>query len=139
MNDQKPDVAAWLDRGSNLPFAYLTTTGRQTGRPHRIEIWFAVHEGRIYLMSGGRDRSDWVRNVRSDGHVTFELGGEAHGGIGRIIDPDMAEDALARELLVNKYATPADPLVGWKRRSLPVVIEFADAGSSGTPDEGAAR
>lgn len=130
MSDQDPDHASWLTRHASLPFAYLTTSGRRTGRAHRIEIWFAVHEGRIYLMSGGRDRSDWVRNVRADGHVTFELGGVAHAGIARIIDPDTAEDALARDLLVDKYATSADPLLHWKRRSLPVVIEFPDAGTS---------
>ena len=139
MTDKKPDVASWLARGASLPFAYLTTTGRETGRPHRIEIWFAVHEGRIYLMSGGRDRSDWVRNVRADGHVTFDLGGEARAGIARIIDPDMSEDALARDLLVRKYATPRDPLVDWKRRSLPVVIEFPDVDAAPTLRKGVSR
>jgi len=42
-------------------YVYLTTTGRRTGRPHTIEIWYAVQDGRIYLMAGGRDRADWVR------------------------------------------------------------------------------
>ena len=26
-----------------LDFCYVTTTGRTTGKPHRIEIWFAAH------------------------------------------------------------------------------------------------
>jgi hypothetical protein len=56
-------LATWADE----PYAYLTTIGRRTGEPHRIEIWFAVHEGRVYLMSGGRDRADWVRNVMANG------------------------------------------------------------------------
>jgi deazaflavin-dependent oxidoreductase (nitroreductase family) len=139
MTDQEPDVASWLARGSSLAFAYLTTTGRETGRPHRIEIWFAVHEGRTYLMSGGRDRSDWVRNIRADGHVTFDLGGESREGIARIIGPDTAEDALARDLLVRKYATSREPLVDWKRRSLPVVVEFDGVDASRTISEGASR
>lgn len=124
MTEGTSNTASWLASGAGAPFAYLTTIGRRTGQLHRIEIWFSVHEGRVYLMSGGRDRADWVRNVRADGHVSFELGGERREGIARIIDPGTADDELARELLVGKYATSRDPLVDWKRRSLPVVIEF---------------
>src|SRR6186713_3406091 len=47
-NDQ-----AWPDSWAATPFAYLTTTGRRTGQPHRIEIWFAAEQGSIYLLSGG--------------------------------------------------------------------------------------
>ena len=38
-------------------FCYLTTRGRVTGRPHEIEIWFAVDGDTVYLLSGGGDRS----------------------------------------------------------------------------------
>ncbi len=48
----------WLARWAGEPYAYLTTIGRRTGRPHRIEIWFAAQEGRMYLLAGGRERSD---------------------------------------------------------------------------------
>ena len=44
-------------------FCYVTTTGRRTGDPHRIEIWFAMTGDTIYLLSGGRGRSDWVCNM----------------------------------------------------------------------------
>ncbi len=57
---------------SALDFCYLTTTGRVTGMPHRIEIWFALHESTVYLMAGDRDRSDWVRNLMADPEVTLE-------------------------------------------------------------------
>ena len=128
-----------LETWSGEPYAYLTTIGRSSGRPHRIEIWFAAHEGRIWLMSGGRDRSDWVRNLMANPRVTIELGGEARTGVARVLRPETEEDALARELLVAKYATPANPLDHWKRRSLPVVIEFRDAGATRATREGAAR
>ena len=29
---------------------HLTTIGRVSGKPHRIEIWFAHHEGTLYLL-----------------------------------------------------------------------------------------
>ncbi len=34
-------------------FCYLTTTGRKTGRPHTIEIWFGFANDTFYLLSGG--------------------------------------------------------------------------------------
>jgi deazaflavin-dependent oxidoreductase (nitroreductase family) len=124
------DVEHWLARWADTPYAYLTTTGRRSGQPHRIEIWFGVQDGRMYLMSGGRDRSDWVRNLQANPQVTVELGDETHAGTAHVLQAETDEDRRARELLVAKYATPGNPLTDWKRRSLPVVVEFpADAGS----------
>src|SRR5205807_2114356 len=64
----------WPARWASETFMYLTTIGRRTGRRHRIEIWFVVHDGRLFLMAGGRDRADWVRNLQANEHVTVELG-----------------------------------------------------------------
>ena len=59
---------------ASLDFCYLTTTGRISGNPHRIEIWFALFEETVYLMAGDRDRSDWIRNLQADPEVTLEIG-----------------------------------------------------------------
>jgi deazaflavin-dependent oxidoreductase (nitroreductase family) len=105
----------------------VTTIGRRTGRPHRIEIWFAAEDGRLYLLSGGRDRSDWVRNLQANAQVTVELGDETHAGTARVLQPDTVEDQRARELLVTKYRE-GENLDEWGRTALPVIIEFsADA------------
>ena len=124
------DAQRWLTRWASEPFAYLTTVGRQTGRPHRIEIWFGVEDERMYLLAGGRDRSDWMRNLRANSRVTVELGGETRAGAARILQPGTAEDRRARELLVAKYRQ-GDDLDEWGRMSLPVVIEFSDEPSEG--------
>lgn len=121
-----PDVARWLEQSADEPYVYLTTTGRRSGRRHRIEIWFAVHDGRIYLMSGGRDRSDWVRNIRANPNVTVELAGRSHDGIAQFIGAEDPEDQLARELLVTKYARPGNELADWGHNSLPLVIDLSD-------------
>src|SRR5699024_1489822 len=107
--DSSVTDAAPLEEVADEPYAHLTTIGRRTGEPHRIEIWFAVHEGCIYLMSGGRDRSDWVRNVMANGQVRIEVGGETFAGTARVVMPDEDDDRLARDLLVEKYATPGNP------------------------------
>ncbi|MGZ6980465.1 MAG: nitroreductase/quinone reductase family protein, partial [Acidimicrobiia bacterium] len=59
MTDAVTSPSAYTDE----EYCYLTTTGRRTGQPHTIEIWFAVDRGVVYLMAGGRERSDWVRNL----------------------------------------------------------------------------
>jgi deazaflavin-dependent oxidoreductase (nitroreductase family) len=107
-----------------MPFAYLTTFGRRTGKPHRIEIWFAIDNGHVLLLAGGRERSDWVRNIQANPQVTVEIGTGTHPGIARIVSPDTMEDQRARELLVAKYRK-GNNLDEWGRTSLPVVIEFS--------------
>ena len=113
-------------------FCYLTTTGRVTGRPHEIENWFAYppNPGRtLYMMAGGRDRADWVRNLRADPRVGVRLGGESREGRARILDPGTDEDRLARRLLVEKYEPiEGGSLADWGRTSLPVAVEFTEPG-----------
>ena len=47
-------------------YLYLTTTGRLSGRPRRIEIWFTRHAGRYYLMAEHGRRARWVQNLLAD-------------------------------------------------------------------------
>ncbi len=52
----------------------ITTTGRRSGKPRRIEIWFYRFEGSIYLsgMPGSRTR-DWLANLTAEPRFTFHL------------------------------------------------------------------
>src|ERR671913_363658 len=67
---------------SGEDFCYLTTKGRVTGMPHEIEIWFALVPERraLYMLSGGRGRSDWVKNLRRDPDVEVSIAGEHYSG-----------------------------------------------------------
>ena len=104
-------------------FCYLTTAGRVTGRPHKIEIWFALENGVLYMLSGGGDRSDWVKNLRRDPNVTIRIADETFKGTARVVDnPD--EDELARDLLVEKYERSPGSLQNWRRTALPVAVEL---------------
>jgi len=53
----------------------ITTTGRRTGKPRRIEIVFHVIDGRM-IISGmpvpGRTRA-WLRNLEADPRLTVHL------------------------------------------------------------------
>jgi len=101
----------------------LTTVGRATGKPHRIEIWFARHEDTLYLLSGGGDRSDWVKNLQQDPEVVVHAGGVDMAGRARVVD-DPAEMERARTVVFDKYQPGyGGDLTGWRDRSLPVAID----------------
>lgn len=138
LTEESLGTQQWLARLASAPYAYLTTIGRRTGRPHRIEIWFAVQDGRVYLLSGGRERSDWVRNLQANAHVTVELGDETHAGTARVLQPGTVEDQRARELLVGKYQE-GDNLDEWGRTALPVVIEFSAYGDPASDTRSSSR
>ena len=104
---------------------YLTTVGRRTGKRHTIEIWFALRDSTLYLLSGGGDSADWVRNMRKTSAVRVRVGGRALEGKAREVTAP-AEDALARELLDGKYMNwkPGKRLSAWARGALPVAIDL---------------
>ena len=52
----------------------ITTLGRRTGRPRRIEIFFYRAAGATYLCSGaGGAATDWHANLLAHPHFTFHL------------------------------------------------------------------
>jgi len=110
------------DDPGDLDYCYLTTVGRVSGDAHEIEIWFALHDGILYLLSDG---SDWVKNLRANADVTVRIGAESRAARARMVTrPD--EDEPARRLLVEKYRPRySGELDEWGRTSLPVAVEWA--------------
>ena len=115
-------------------FCYLTTTGRRTGRPHTIEIWFVAEGGTVHLMAGGRHSADWVRNLEADPAVHLRVGEEEWPGRARVVAEGTAEDGGARRRMLAKYATSAGDLVGWGRSALVVAVDLVvDGDLEGRP------
>jgi deazaflavin-dependent oxidoreductase (nitroreductase family) len=116
-------MSAWA-RVAGEQYCYLTTRGRVTGRPHRIEIWFAIDDGTLYMLSGGGRRSDWVKNLLETSSVTVEVGGVRLDGRARIV-VDQAEDERARALVHDKYARGyGGDLSAWRRSALPIAVDL---------------
>ena len=105
-------------------YCYLTTTGRKSGKPHTIEIWFATEGPTLYMLSGGGDRADWVKNIRHNPEATLRIADSTFEGSGRLVDGE-EEDELARRLLFEKYQprTGGD-LTRWRGSALPVAVDF---------------
>lgn len=101
------------------PYLYLTTTGRRTGLPREIEIWFVAHGGSLYVFAEQFHRAQWVRNIMRTPRVRVRLAGRSHGATAAMLDRDRdaAEWAAVQALAREKY--------GWGE-GLPVRI---------TPDE----
>jgi len=86
-------------------YAYLTTTGRRSGRRHEIEIWFATDGDVVWMISGGRDESDWVQNLLAAPDARVRIGGGSVTVRARLPLGDPVERRRAATALHGKYAT----------------------------------
>jgi deazaflavin-dependent oxidoreductase (nitroreductase family) len=52
----------------------ITTHGRKTGRPRRVEIWWFRVDDR-FIITGTPGRRDWLANLDADPRLTIHVGG----------------------------------------------------------------
>jgi deazaflavin-dependent oxidoreductase (nitroreductase family) len=113
---------------NDADYCYLTTTGRKSGQPRTIEIWFWLDGRTLYMLSGGRERSDWVKNARKTPAIRIRIGhrttGPAFDGVART-DVGGAEEARARRAVAGKYrARGSSDLDEWERDALVVAVDL---------------
>ncbi len=65
-----PRIATVLKRGETID---ITTTGRHTGLPRRIELVYHNVDGRILLSGRPGFPRGWVANLHADPRMTFHL------------------------------------------------------------------
>ena len=123
--DTAGELAKRLANLRDEEFCYLTTTGRVTGKPHEIEIWFGLHKTTLYLLSGGMDKSDWVKNLLKDPGVKVRIAQQDFTGAARLVK-DEKEESMARYLLAEKYQEweSGRTLSEWARTALVVGIDI---------------
>lgn len=81
----------------------LTTTGRTSGEPRTVTIWFAVDDqGRLYVQAGSGGRADWYLNLLKTPAVKAQIAELSMSGVARPID-DLTEIARVHELFRQKY------------------------------------
>ena len=76
----------------------MTTLGWKTGKQHTIEIWFAEHNKRYYIISERLEGAHWVQNIKHNPAVSFSINDNMFKGNARIVDQGK-ESALAAEVL----------------------------------------
>ena len=108
----------------------ITTTGRRSGRPRRVEIWFHNLDGRLYI-TGSPGRRDWYANLVARPDFTFHLKGAVAADLPARARPitDAAEKraVLARILeRLGRAGGPGRPrdLEAWVARSPLVEVTF---------------
>jgi deazaflavin-dependent oxidoreductase (nitroreductase family) len=110
-----PDIRAALDRGGLID---ITTIGRRSGEPRRIEIVFHNVAGRI-VISGmpARDRTRaWIRNLEADPSITIHLKQGVVAdlpGTARIVTDEAERRALLTHVARNWNRTDVDAMVAW--------------------------
>jgi deazaflavin-dependent oxidoreductase (nitroreductase family) len=78
-------------------YLYLTTTGRRSGLPREIEIWFTRRHHRYYLISEHSEQAHWVRNISAEPRVRWRVGELTFSGGARALDA-VAQAGLVREI-----------------------------------------
>ena len=76
----------------------ITTKGRNTGQPHRIEIRFHHIEGQVYLTGRPPRRRDWYANLLAHPDFTFHLKERIHADLPARATP-ILEQARRRTII----------------------------------------
>lgn len=111
-----------IDRVAHQQHIYLTTTGRWTGNPHTVELWFAIEGDSIYLSHEGR-YTDWMKNIAKDDEIEFRIGHLHFKGRARTIQDKVTFD-LGKHALYRKYFGKASEAVIDDWFSLSTIIEI---------------
>ena len=101
----------WLAEHADVDCCDIVTTGRRTGDPHEIEIWFGVSDATMYLISGNGPTADWYRNLLARPEVRVRIGDDQRVGHARDVT-DPAERRLVGDLMGAKYVWGGDPDIG---------------------------
>lgn len=96
----------------------ITTTGRQSGEPRRIEIVFHNIDGRIYVSGMPRpEPRAWLKNLEANPRFTFHLKGDTQADL----------DATARIIGDESERRAVLPAIArtWKRDDLEEMVRYS--------------
>jgi deazaflavin-dependent oxidoreductase (nitroreductase family) len=98
----------------------ITTIGRRSGVPRRVEIVFHVFDGRIYISGAPRSerRRSWLANLETNPSFTFHLKGALSADLpatARII----TDEAERREIISRIIAT------SWRNQDLETMVAYS--------------
>ena len=87
----------------------ITTIGRTTGQPRRLEIWMFAIDGR-YIITGTPGPRDWYANLLANPSLTLHLPGG--------IDIDATTEPITDEVFRKRVFTAEK--TRWYRSQVPI-------------------
>jgi deazaflavin-dependent oxidoreductase (nitroreductase family) len=95
----KSEIDAALEHGHTID---ITTKGRRSGKPRRLEIVFHNIDGRIYISGTPSLRKRaWLANLEADPHMTFHLKGRTKADLqatARVINDEAERRTVLRHV-----------------------------------------
>lgn len=110
------DIRRALSHGQTID---ITTTGRRSGLPRRIEIVFHNFDGRIYISGlPSRRKRAWLANLEADARLTLHLKG-------RRVTADLPATARVIGDRAEREAIMARIAAVWRRQDVEGMIKFS--------------
>ena len=104
-----------LQRGHTID---ITTTGRESGRPRRLEIVFHNIDGRIYISGiPRRNRRSWLANLEANPRFTFHLKGR--------VSADLPATALIIDDESERRAILPHIARAWRRTDIEDMVRYS--------------
>ncbi len=105
-------IDAALERGHTID---ITTTGRRSGKPRRIEIGFHNIGGRIYISGTPRpNKRDWLHNLEANPRLVFHLKGRVSAdlpAVARVINDEGERRQVLEHVARNWSRTDLETMV----------------------------
>jgi deazaflavin-dependent oxidoreductase (nitroreductase family) len=112
MNDRVRDA---LLKGGVID---ITTTGRKSTQPRRIEIVFHPIDGKVYISGFPRpQKRSWLANLEANPRFTFHLKGEVSADLPATARPITAE--AERRAVLTKVAQ------NWNRYDIDYMVQYS--------------
>jgi deazaflavin-dependent oxidoreductase (nitroreductase family) len=115
-----PDLTKY-SKGSTVK---LTTTGRSSGKPRAVTIWFVVADANhVHVQHSSRAAAQWYKNLLKNPEVQMDFGDGPIDGRAAPITDKSEIDRIQR-LFRGKYLLSwVFQLLGWGRAPLVATIE----------------
>jgi deazaflavin-dependent oxidoreductase (nitroreductase family) len=105
----------------------ISTTGRRSGKPRRLEIWRYRYDGRTFL-SGSPGTRAWYANLIANPEFTFHLKGSVQADLPAVARP-ITDEEERREVIagiLEDLGRGSGNLEEWVESSPLVEVEFLD-------------
>jgi len=105
-------------RLSRLREITISVTGRKSGRTISIPVWFALQEGKLYLLPVSGSDTQWYKNVLKNPSIRIDAGGDnAELRVVPVTDPKQVSSVVEKfrakygASYVKKYYSKLDVAV----------------------------